>query len=103
MAGDTLALPQTTQDDGSGVIRWTFTDTATRDAFITRMFPERKCSDTPGVYEVAGRDTIGVFLLEVSFGARCVCSYGLSGSHTIPCLNYGNRRVDLVAARAFPA
>ena len=91
---------QTTEYPESGVIRWTFTSTEERDAFITRVFPERTASDTPGLYELPGRDTLGVHLLAVSYGASCVCSYGASGSHTINCLNYGGRRVDTITARA---
>jgi hypothetical protein len=48
-----------------------FPSEETRDDFIDRAFPVRKCAEEPGLYKIPGKEKyIRVFINEVSFELR---------------------------------
>ena len=46
-------------------VKHTFSTTEERDVWISKNFPERECTSTPGFYKVKGGH-IGVFLTTVT-------------------------------------
>ena len=91
----TATLTGETLEDGMPATTATFAAIADRDAFLERAYTDRIATDTPGVYRLPNRGGyLHVLLERVTFEPACMCSYGASGSHTIPCLNRANARLD---------